>query len=307
MLVDNVDLVAKNGSRRLNFGFRDPGNRLPYQVRSLTGLDADEIINHFTGNSVNGGSSFNIPTLVKREVPLLLGLNPEWAGGFTYSDLRDDLYRLIGACPSGQVLIRFNYGTPLGEEDLTHTKAVLVGRISKVEANHFVDKPEVQLTISAEDYPMLQAPEPTEVSNPAWIERTVLSPGGTKAIHLSDDVSTAPHGLDARFDFSASTSNFKMEGLGYLLGLKFELDGFSFAAGDKLYLSSRPDNRYVYVDRSGSVTHLVDKMTADSVWPVIYPGDNYYTWATKGTTWDYGTDGKASCVEVAWSSTFWGV
>ena len=304
MLVDNVDLVAKNGSKRLNFGFRDPHNRLPYQVKSLTGLDADEITNHFAGNSVTGGTSFNIPMLVKREIPLLLGLNPKWSGGITYSDLRDDLYRLIGACPSGQVLIRFNHGTPLDDEDLTHTRAVLVGRISKVEANHFVDAPQVQLTVTADDYPMLQAPEVTEVDNPTWVERTFV---GDKAIHLSDEVSTAPHALDARFDFSASVSNFKMEGLGYLSGLKFELTGFDFASGDKLYLSSRPDNRYVYVDRSGTHIHLVDKMTADSVWPIIYPGDNYYTWATKGTTWSYGTDGEASCIQIAWSSTFWGV
>ncbi len=303
-MVDNIDLLAKNGSRGLNFGFRDPGNRLRYQVRSLTGLDADEIINHFVGNTADGANSFNIPTLVKREVPLLLGLNPEWGENQTFSDLRDDLYRLIGACPSGMVWIRFNYGPPQDEEDISHVRAVLLGRISKVEANHFVDRPEVQLTITAEDYPMLQAPTLTEVENPPWVERTVLTPGGTKAIHLIDEVSTAPHGLFAQFEFTASTTNFKMEGLGYLDGLVFEIDGFSFQAGDVLYLSSQPENRYAYVVRNATNIHVVDKMTAESVWPVMQPGSNFYTWFT-GTS--EGTNSKADCNQFAWLSTFWGV
>lgn len=301
MLVDNVDLVAKNFSRQINFGFRDPSNRLPYQVKSLTGLDADEIVNHFTGNSSSGDTSFNIPTLVKREVVLLFGLNPDWEGNQTFSDLRDDLYRLIGACPSGMVWIRFNYGM---SEDDTHVVAAVLGRISKVEANHFVDRPEVQLTVTAEDYPMLQAPNLTEVNSPAWVERTGLTPGGTKALHLEDLVSTAPHGMYAQFEFTASTTNFKMEGLGYLNGLVFELDGFSFQDEDQLFLSSQPDNRYAYVVRGSSTIHLIDKMSPDSVWPVVYPGSNYYTWYT-GTT--QGTSSKAVCNQISWASTFWGV
>jgi len=97
--VDNVDLMSKNGLRAMNFGFRDPGNYLPYQVRSITGLDADEIINQFVGNPSNDDFGFHIPRLAKREVTMLLGLNPDWKTGATFSDLRDDLYKLIGSCP----------------------------------------------------------------------------------------------------------------------------------------------------------------------------------------------------------------
>lgn len=297
-MVDNIDLLAKNGSRSINFGFRDPGNRLPYQVKSVTGLDADEIINHFAGNSSSDSTSFNTPTLVKREVSLLLGLNPDWGINRTFSDLRDDLYRLIGSCPSGMVWIRFNYGT---SEDDSHVKAVLLGRISKVEANHFVERPEVQLTITAEDYPMLQANSLTEIDDPSWVARTQVA---TEALHLEDLVSTAPHGLYAEFEFTASTTNFKMEGLSYLEGLNFEIDSFSFQDNDLLYLSSQPDNRYVYVKRGSTITHLVDKVTAASVWPVLYPGSNFYTWRT-GTL--EGTSSRAICRQIAWTSTFWGV
>jgi hypothetical protein len=269
LLVDNVDLAARNGARMMNFGFRDPGNRLPYQVRSITGLDADEIVMHFVGNSSTDVDcpSFNIPTLVKREITLLLGLNPDWGVSQNFSTLRDDLYRLIGACPSGQVQIRFNYGTSI---DDSHVQAYLIGRISKIEANHFVDRPEVQLTITADEYPMLEALTYTEVTSPSWgVQPGLATPS---SVLLTDEVSTSPHGMELLFAFSNTTSNFKMEGLSNLEGLLFEIDGFNFLAGDLLAISTRPDARAVYVLRGTTITHLLDKVTAESIWPLMLPG-----------------------------------
>lgn len=306
MLVDNVDLAAQNGSRTINFGFRDPGNRLPYQVKSITGLDADEIINHFVGNSSTntGVPSFSTPTIVKREVTLLLGLNPDWGVPQTFSSLRDDLYRLISACPSGGVLIRFNYGA---SEDDSHVKAYLVGRISKVEANHFVDRPEVQLTITADEYPMLEA-WTTETQEPIWIERSEL--GGTEAVKLIDEISTASHGFEVEFSFTGTAQKFKMEGLSSLDGLRFEIAGFTFANGDVLHLRSKPNDKAIYVVRSGVVTHLLDKVSAESIWPLMIPGDNYYTWATATSLispYVYGTPNVADWYMAGWTPTFWGV
>lgn len=310
MLIDNVDLATQNGSRSINFGFRDPGNRLRYQVKSMSGLDADEIVNHFVGNptTVYGSPAFYVPMLLKREVVLLLGLNPEWEGTSTFSSLRDDLYRLIGASPSGQVEIRLNYGPP--EEDDSHVQAHLVGRISKFEANHFVDRPEVQLTVTADEYPMLEALTAKEVSPVSiwWLAHPELA--GKKAVKLIDNVSTAAHGLEAEFTFSGPAKTFKMEGLSDIEGLRFEVKNFTFASGDVLHLRSGSDNRYVYVVRSGVTTHLLDKVTAESVWPILLPGDNYYTWATNTVvngTFTYGTTSATAWSAVRWTPTFWGV
>jgi len=296
--VDNVDLMSKNGLRLMNFGFRDPGNYLPYQVRSMTGLDAEEIINQFVGNPADDDFGFHIPKLAKRELTLLLGLNPDWSTGATFSDLRDELYKLIGSCPSGMVYVRFNYGT---SEDDSHVTAVLLGRISKVEANHFVERPEVQLTVLAEDQPMLQAPLITNVV-PSWDYQTGLD---DTLVKVTDEDSTAGHGLQAQFSFSGASTNFKLVGMENLAGLVFEIDDFNFLSGDDLYISSLPDNRFAYVDRSGAITHLVDKITADSVWPLLLPGDNYYTWFD-GTP-DEGLSSVIAWEDLAWYSTFWGV
>ncbi len=310
MLIDNVDLAAQNGSRSINFGFRDPGNRLPYQVKSISGLDADEIVTRFLGNPVAGNDSpaFQAPLLLKREVVLLLGLNPEWEGASTFSSLRDDLYRLIGACPSGQVEIRFNYGPP--EEDDSHVQAHLVGRISKIEANHFVDRPEVKLTVTADEYPMLEALTAVEVTTPEWVEHPTSGLGSTEATKLADSISTAAHGLEAEFTFAGPAKTFKMEGLLDLDGLRFEVKNFTFATGDVLHLRSGSDDRYVYVVRGGVTTHLLDKVTAESVWPILLPGDNYYTWATNTVVsgvFTYGPTSAAAWSAVRWTPTFWGV
>lgn len=310
MLIDNIDIAAPNGSRSINFAFRDPGNRLPYQVKSVSGLDADEIVTRFLGNPFvgNDAPAFQAPLLLKREVVFLFGLNPEWEGTSTFSSLRDDLYRLIGACPSGQAEIRFNYGPP--EEDDSHVQAHLVGRISKIEANHFVDRPEVQLTVSADEYPMLEALVADEVAPVSiwWLAKPELD--GEKAVKLIDSVSTAAHGLEAEFTFSGPAKSFKMEGLLDLDGLRFEVKNFTFATGDVLHLRSGYDDRYVYVVRDGVTTHLLDKVTAESVWPILLPGDNYYTWATNTVVsgvFKYGTLSATAWSAVRWTPTFWGV
>lgn len=301
MLIDNVDLAARNFSRAINLGFRDPGNLLPYQVKSMTGIDADDIINQFVGNPTGDEFGFSIPKLVKREVVLFLGLNPDWKINQTFSDLRDEVYRLVGSCPSGMVWLRFNHGT---SEDDSHVKAVLAARISKVEANHFVERPEIQVTITAEDQPMLQAPsvESDDELFAKWVENEELP--GENAVKLEDLLSTAGHGFEADFTITGSTTTFKMEGRGTLEGLVFEIDGFNFEEDDRLLLSSRPENRYAYVQRGETVIHVVDKMTENSIWPIMLPGSNFYTY---GDEEDWGTDSLVTWDEARWTPTYWGV
>jgi hypothetical protein len=308
LLVDNITLEADTACRSIDFGFRDPGNRLPYQVKSMTGLDADEIVTNFAGHLGSSVTAhIGLPTLVKREVVLLLGLNPDWGTpSQTFSSLRDDLYRLVGACPSGMLYVKFNYG-----ED---TVAQVLGRISKVEAAHFTDTPQVQLTIAVEEYPMLESPVTTADDDPDWVARAALTPSTTEALLLTDNESTAPHSFYAQFTFVETTKNFKMEGLGELEGLAFEINSFTFIEDDVLHIQGHPKDRKVYVRRpDGTAVHLVDKMSDDSVWPLMYPGDNYYTWATSPGygLWYYGTTGetpsRAVCTRLSWTSTYWGV
>lgn len=298
MLIDSVSIVAQNTTRALDFRFRDSRNRLPYQVRSITGLDADEILTLYAGRSANNKEAFRYQSRGPRSIVMLLGLNPDWSSGQTFSDLRDAVYRFVGSSPTGLVEIRFNYGT---SNDNSHVKAVFTGSISKVETNHFVDRPEIQLTIESEETPMLESLNYLTMT-PVW--EPISDPLGDRAVNLSDEISQAAHGFSTSFTFSGVSDGFKMEGKEGLLGLTFEIVGFTFQSGDVLNLSSIRSALSLSVDRAGETIHLIDKITAESIWPVVFPGDNYYTWTTNGIL---GPDGVADMNDVSWKSAFWGI
>lgn len=148
MKVTAVEIHPAGSSEMILLSFRDPGSTNPYNIIGITGLDADAIVpKYYRGPS----SSFYNMSLVNRDVVMQIGLNPDFTAYKTFSDLRDDLYRLIASSRTGKVSLHF--------KNRLDTVAVLSGSISKFETPLFEKKQTVTLTMACDD-PMLRAPDP---------------------------------------------------------------------------------------------------------------------------------------------------
>lgn len=277
MKLDSVDLISAGSSYSMNLSFRDPGSTNPYQVRGIFGLDAEEIVTKYSGVGTGNGEKHYDLSLVSRTPVIRVALNPNFQNNQSFSDLRDNVYRMISSSRTGAITINFNNG-----ED---TIAVLSGFISKVESTHFEKMPEIQITV-APDYPMLVSPEPYILypENP--------SPG---AILVSDELSTAPHGFQFAVTFTDSISSFIMQdqeatwSFGVQPNAPFEID-------DVLVFSNEHNNNQLYVVRDAVNIHLADTVTPYSTIPKIFPGLNWFTIPEETTV-----------LAVSYNYTYWGV
>jgi hypothetical protein len=269
-----------SSDRTCELSFRDPQRAKPYAIKSVFGLDADEIVARYYG--VAGSSSkkyFNL-AMQKREVTIRIELNPSFENNESYSDLRDNLQKVIASTRTGVVRLRFKDGAT--------TVAILRGFVTKFESALSTKTPEVQLTINCIE-PMLKAPAATEV------DLTGFDPGYTI---LDDQVSTAPHGFSFVMDFTGAVNTFIMEDP-VDLSWKFQITpAGGFLPDDSLYFSSEPQNKYLYVERSDGRIHLADSLDFASVWPIMFPGPNNFT-VSSSELMNWGS--------IQYFHTFWGI
>jgi len=259
--------------------FRDPQRLNPYNIKALLGLDVDEIVPRFYGIAGKSAAKNYSLSMEQRIIVARIQLNPNFSNNESYSDLRDNLYKFIASSRSGLVQLRF--------KDANVTTAVISGTISKFEAALASKEPEVQLTINCLD-PWLKSPERVNV------DVSGFDPADTT---IEDELSTAPHGFRFEMSFSGATTQFFMEDTA--IGWIFEVtpvDGFLI--GDVLHFSSELGNRYLYVFRDEAPLYLADCLNPNSVWPIIFPGENKYTIDnSEYMTWE----------KISYYSTYWGV
>jgi hypothetical protein len=270
MQINRVDLYSGNWVRHIPLSFRDPYSSRTFQVKAIYGLDATDIVAKFVGNPSSASTSaggFNVPTLAKREVTVLLGLNPWLDPNSTYSSLRDEVYRLMCGCRTGSVKLLFVNDTGLPSDATTEqikamATAVISGFVTKVEATLFEKDPAIQLTVDCTDSPMLEG-----------LAQQYATVSG-KTFSVTDPYSTASHGFNfaGRFDDKSTSFTFKNSG-----GMEWQFRvNYSFNAGDVVRFSSGVRTKTVSVLRAGVTTFLADKLTADSIWPIMLPGTNSY-------------------------------
>lgn len=256
MRVTSVELHPSDSADACVLSFRDPKRLNPYNVKTIIGLDADEIVPYSFASTYSPGTKYSELFLQKREIVVRIELNPSFGGGQTYSDLRDDLYRLISSSRTGNIQLQFKNGN-----DVT---AVISGFVKKFESSQFSKTPEAQITIRCDDA-MLRAPDPVVV------DVVGLDPLAT---NLNDPLSTAPHGFTFEAEFIDSSLYFHLEDP---TDSTWTFDVFGlFQEGDILHFSSVPGDKYLYVVRGLDTIHLVDVITPESVWPIMFPGDNNF-------------------------------
>lgn len=262
MKVTSIELHASNGSLVIPFSFRDPRRQNAYNVRAIFGLDPDSIVSRSSGTSGPNGRVQHSFTLEQRELIIRAHMNPAFGSNETYSDLRDSIYRLIAACRHGYVTIKFLNGETV--------VATVSGNITKVESPQFNQTQEIQITVEAED-PMLRAPDAIDV------DLTGLDPEETLVV---DDISTAPHGVTLEVTLGAALASVSLGDDPELPQCDwiFEVTpSGGFEIGDVLHISSEIKNKKVYIDRSSTIIHLADVISPNSSWPMIFPGDNGFS------------------------------
>lgn len=267
MKITSVELHPHNSAFVATLSFRDPSRANPYNVTGMTGLDPDVVVPRFYGTSGTGGGKFYDFTPEKRDIVMLIDLNPQFAVNQSFSDLRDALYKAISSSRSGQMQIQF--------KDDVGVVAVISGLVTKFETPQFTKKPQVQITISTTD-PFLKSPAPVAVAVGG------LNPANT---NIQDLVSTAPHGFDFVMAFTGAVASLVITdptvGLPAADQWNFTVTpAGGFLNGDVLTFSSDPQGKQLYMVRGGVTIYLADKVIQGSVWPVIFPGDNHFAFAT---------------------------
>ena len=283
MIITSIDVIGSNDNLIATLSFRDPASQNPYIAKAVVGLDADEIVARFYGISHVSKSKYYSLSLEARDVILRIALNPQFAIQ-SYSELRDHLYKGIAASRTGKVELRFN--------NLDVPVAHVSGFIKKFEAPHSTETPEVQLTIECDD-PMLQGFQLIE---------PIAQPTQLSTATITDDLSTAPHGFKFDITFTGPSPEFVLQDatdpewtFTVTPGTIGAVTGFQ--TFDQVYFSSESGNKYLYLIRGGVTTHLVDKIKPDSIWPILFPGDNVFDSADEEFTWDH----------VSYYPAYWGV
>lgn len=261
------------------------GTPQKYRLRAATGLDADDISPVTYGNGLNSGSRFYTMSLEPRSIVMRIGLNPDVGTGESFQNLRDRVYRAISAGRKPQI----NFD--LMEDSVV--KATVEGFITHVEASSFTAQPEVQVTVSC-PYPLFTGSE---------VATTSPSVSGEGLLTIDDTTGTAPTGFQMVVDITNPLSSW---------GFTDAIDGdwyfniiYNFLVGDVLYLNTQPGSLEVYVTRfnPGLGTYenisLGDRVATDSLWPVLFPGVNYYQISAP--------TGLYSITSLAYSPKFWGV
>jgi len=256
MKVTSIELHPTGSSEHCVLSFRNPQLNYSYNVKSIVGLDADEIVARYYGSGSDGTTKMYELSLEKRDLVFQIGLNPAFENYESYSGLRDAIYRMISASRTGKLEVQFKNGNS--------KVASLEGFVKKFESPHFERTQEIKLTVECDD-PILKSDPVSGVIEDVDID----------LINIQDDVSTAPHGMTFDVTIDAVMDSFLIKDPTDIWSFEVAPVG-GFLVGDQLTLSSQKSDRYVTLTRASVTTHIADKIVTGSHWPIIFPGSNKF-------------------------------
>lgn len=280
MKLTGVELDPGGMADSVALSFRDPRRLQPYNVKKITGLDASEIIARFYQAPGNLLDKFYSLSLEKRDLGFIIELNPDFATN-SYSDLRDDMYRMISSSRTGLVDVLLKNGET--------TVASISGHISGLETDLFDKNQEVTLNLSCTSgETLLRAPVDVDV------DLEEVTPENTI---INDLLSTAPHGFAFNIAFTGPQASFRIENDNDS-SIFFEVTPVGgFLADDILAFSSEPNDKYAFIIRGVTDIQLADVITR-SAWPIIFPGSNVFVCSNpENLAW----------VSISHRPTYWGV
>lgn len=282
MRITGIDIYASESSEPIGFSLQELDPTAPYVIRSIVGLDAEDIVPKFYGFGAFSKPKFYDFVLKPRDIVSRIVLNPRFRLDESFSDVRDNLYRAISATRTGELSLYFKAGSTI--------VAKITGRITKFEASYFDSIPEVQLTISCPD-PMFRSfvaiitePEDLPTENP---------------VIITDALSNAPHGFAMQFTITDDIPSFTIQDDPSNPEWMFKITPTTgFQTDDVLYISSDSINKTVYIVRDSDVIFLMDVVEPTSVWPILFPGENtFYFMDIDSFDW----------ISTESSAAYWGV
>lgn len=257
MRTTSIQLISSN-SEAIEMDLRPTVAKSRFLIRNIVGLDAEEIIPRFYGFNIDGTKRFHDFRMKARDLVIRIQVNPRLVLNETNSDVRDELYKAISSSRTGELEVKFFAGASA----IAH----LFGHVVKFETAYFTAEPEVQLTIRCND-PMFRG-----------VHEVVIPPGEiatTNPLVVTDNYSTAPHGFYTSFEITDTMADLEIYDKEVDPDWSFKVvPASTFLAGDEIFLSSEFGARQLYMVRSAVTTHLLDRVTTDSVWPMLFPGYN---------------------------------
>lgn len=266
--------VAELDVSGIALSFRDPKALNPYNVVGIDGLDGGAFKPKYYLSPA--GQKFYTLEQEPRDIVLKVGLNPDFSGNQTFSELRDDLYKVMSMSKSGRVDIHFN-----NEDEIM---AMVSGFVTKIESLPSEKDQMMAVTISCDD-PVLRDPRPILVNYDTFDLTDFV---------IQDDISTAPHGISLRLKFSAHVSSLVITDPTDSSWLFRVVPLAGFNAGDVLYLSSEFGQKQI---RTLS-RNLMGRVDLHSIWPIIFPGENHFA---------FNHPGSISLQRLSYHRAYWGV
>lgn len=265
-----------------DFNLDSSAGKNGYILKTAQGLDPPNLV-----SMVIGFDSYGTPIMdsvsEKREIVLRLALSPVL--GQSFSSLRDNLYRFI------------NRTVMISLMDDSIVVAQARGFISKVEAVHFSNTPDIQMTIECVE---------GEFTAPFAIDIPFVNLNTTQPVITYED-GTAPTGFELQFNYTAvaGRAGFTIfnHSRVWFVGASQAYNEFTvtypLVTNDVITISTQPKNKRLTLLRSGVTHDLAGYVNGGAVWPRLYPGVNTFEWDLSSTwmTW----------VSASYTPKYWGV
>lgn len=234
----------------------------PVHVFNVEGLGPVKAEISSTPFATGRGELYQGGSTGKRNIVLTLGLNPDWEEQ-TMSTLRQLLYRYF--MPEEWCKLRF-FTDYLPTVDIE-------GYVEGFEPNIFSKDPEIQVSIIC--------PKPDFIEANATVLSGLVDDGTTEIAYTY--VGTVETGLELRIDSTPANTSYNgdltITNVAYEIPQIFVAENVLINTTKYFKLSSvRNAKRVQNISAiDGAPTNLLAKVTAESNWPVIKPGENVLT------------------------------
>ncbi len=284
MKMDTLKLVGRN---TVDFPIVGADVSGPFILKGVDGLGPTDITVRL-GRTVLEKAVYQGKSATLRQITAVVGLQPDWDAGQTPEELRKVLYGLLTPVAGQMIRAEIWYG---GDQ-----QGFAQGNISKMVPVLFSKDPAVQIVIDC-DYGYLLAPGTVSVEPDA----SDFITGGRQ--FTIDNDGDAPSGFKAGFILGAAPSPNHTLTLFTSDGAQtIEIEGITWASGDKFLVDTRPGSRGVWRGPGGGayVSCLNNLNVSVSEWMYIYGGETTLVLDVSDFDWDPTYD-------FAYQPAYWGV
>lgn len=245
-MLTQVNLV---GDETINMNVLGAGPRDSLQVRKITGLGPPDV-DLFLGEYAGDGGSYNGRRVVKRNVVMELGLNPNHGENETVDGLRQTLYKMfLDPSVNGDNLF-------VELVDDIQPKKLFEGYVEKFEGEIFSKDTAVQISLMCPDPYLVDA---TETELTGSFTTFPFTYGGS-----------AETGFYIEVEVTAPTDVLTIDNNGSRMVFEFD-----FLLDDVLKVNTTPGSRSVLLDRAGFPNlEILYTMTGDSPWIKLHSQNN---------------------------------